>query len=57
MKQINAKKITAENFKEFGSFTDLLNPDGYSLGGFLSGQTENAQFRCYADGFFSASGT
>lgn len=34
MKQIHAKKITAENFKEFGSFTDLLNPDGCSLGDF-----------------------
>lgn len=34
MKQINVKNITAENFKEFGSFTDLLNPEGYSLGDF-----------------------
>ena len=34
MKQIKAKPITAENFKEFGSFTDLMNPDGYSLGDF-----------------------
>ena len=34
MKQIKAKPITAENFKEFGSFTDLLNPEGYSLGDF-----------------------
>lgn len=34
MKQIKAKSITAENFKEFGSFTDLLNPEGYSLGDF-----------------------
>ncbi len=39
MKQINAKKITAENFKEFGSFTDLLNPDGYSLGDFWQNDT------------------
>lgn len=34
MKQITAKPITAENFKEFGSFTDLLNPEGSSLGDF-----------------------
>ena len=34
MRQIKAKEITAENFKEFGSFTDLLNPEGYSLGDF-----------------------
>ena len=34
MKQIKAKPITAENFKEFASFTDLLNPEGYSLGDF-----------------------
>lgn len=34
MRQIKAKQITAENFKEFGSFTDLLNPTGYSLGDF-----------------------
>ena len=31
MKQIKAKPITAENFKEFGSFTDLMNPEGFSL--------------------------
>lgn len=35
MRQIKAKQITAENFKEFGSFTDLLNPTGYSLGDFF----------------------
>ena len=34
MKQIKAKQITAENFKEFGSFTDLMNPEGFSLGDF-----------------------
>lgn len=34
MKQITAKPITAENFKEFGSFTDLLHPEGSSLGDF-----------------------
>ena len=34
MKQIKAKPITAENFKEFGSFTDLMNPEGFSLGDF-----------------------
>ena len=34
MKTIQAKPITAENFKLYGSFTDLLNPEGYSLGDF-----------------------
>ena len=34
MRQIKAKEITAENFKEIVSFTDLLNPEGYSLGDF-----------------------
>lgn len=34
MRKIKVKEITAENFKEFGSFTDFMNPDGYSLGDF-----------------------
>ena len=34
MRTIKAKPITAENFKLYGSFTDLMNPDGYSLGDF-----------------------
>lgn len=34
MRQIQAKPITEENFREFGSFTDLMNPKGYSLGDF-----------------------
>lgn len=34
MRKIKAKLITAENFKAYGSFTDLMNPEGYSLGDF-----------------------
>lgn len=34
MRIIKAKPITAENFKPYGSFTDLFNPEGYSLGEF-----------------------
>ena len=34
MRKIKAKPITAESFKGYGSFTDLLNPEGYSLGDF-----------------------
>lgn len=34
MKTIKAVPITAENFKPYGDFTDLLNPEGYSLGDF-----------------------
>lgn len=34
MRQLKAKLITVENFKKFGSFTDLLNPEGHSLGDF-----------------------
>ena len=34
MKQIKVKTLTAESFKEFGSFTDFMNPEGYSLGDF-----------------------
>ena len=34
MKTIKAKPITVENFNYYGQFTDLLNPDGYSLGDF-----------------------
>ena len=34
MRTIQAKPITVENFHPYGSFTDLMNPDGYSLGDF-----------------------
>lgn len=34
MRQIKAKPITVENFREFGNFTDLMNPEGFSLGDF-----------------------
>ena len=34
MRKIKAKPITVENFKLFGSLTDLMNPTGYSLGDF-----------------------
>lgn len=34
MKTIKAVPITVENFKPYGDFTDLLNPEGYSLGDF-----------------------
>ena len=34
MKTIKVQPITAENFRAYGQFTDLLNPDGYSLGDF-----------------------
>lgn len=34
MTKIKAKPITAENFKAYGSFTDLMNPEGFSLGDF-----------------------
>ena len=35
MKTIIAKPITVENFSCYGQFTDLLHPDGYSLGDFF----------------------
>ncbi len=34
MRTIKAKPITVEAFKSYGNFTDLLNPQGYSLGDF-----------------------
>ena len=34
MRTIKAKPITVEAFHKFGNFTDLLNPEGYSLGDF-----------------------
>ncbi len=34
MKTIKAKPITVENFSYYGQFTDLQNPEGYSLGDF-----------------------
>ena len=34
MRTIKAKPITVEAFRPYGSFTDLLNPEGYSLGDF-----------------------
>lgn len=34
MRKIKAKPISAEAFKGYGSFTDLMNPEGFSLGDF-----------------------
>lgn len=34
MRTIKAQPITVEGFKPFGNFTDLMNPEGYSLGDF-----------------------
>ena len=34
MRKIKAKPITVENFRPYGSLTDLMNPTGYSLGDF-----------------------
>ena len=34
MRTIKVKPITTEAFRPYGSFTDLLNPQGYSLGDF-----------------------
>jgi ureidoglycolate lyase len=34
MRTIKAKPITTEAFRPYGSFTDLLNPEGYNLGAF-----------------------
>lgn len=34
MKTIKAQPITVEKFQAYGSFTDLMNPEGYSLGDF-----------------------
>ena len=34
MRTIKAKPLTLENFSCYGQFTDLLNPDGFSLGDF-----------------------
>ena len=35
MKTIKAKPITVENFSYYGQFTNLLEPQGYSLGDFF----------------------
>ena len=35
MKTIKAKPITVENFSYYGQFTNLLDPQGYSLGDFF----------------------
>ncbi len=34
MRKIKAKPITIENFHPYGSFVDLMNPEGYNLDGF-----------------------
>ena len=34
MRKIKVKPITVENFRPYGSLTDLMNPTGYSLGDF-----------------------
>lgn len=36
MRTIKAKPISVENFSAYGSFTDLLNPGGFSLGDFYA---------------------
>ena len=35
MKTIKAKPITVENFSYYGQFTNLIDPQGYSLGDFF----------------------
>ena len=34
MRTIKAQPLTVEAFKAYGNFTDLMNPEGYSLGDF-----------------------
>ena len=36
MRQIKAQKLTAEAFSKYGSFYDLVNPEGCSLGAFYN---------------------
>ena len=40
MYTIKAKPITAENFKAYGTFASMVNPEGPSLGDFYNDQVE-----------------
>ena len=40
MKTIKVKELTAENFKHYGSFASMVNPEGPSLGDFYNDQVE-----------------
>ena len=40
MRTIKVKPLTAENFKHYGTFASMLNPEGPSLGDFYNDQVE-----------------
>ena len=40
MRTIKVKELTAENFKHYGSFASMVNPEGPSLGDFYNDQVE-----------------
>ena len=40
MRTIKVKPLTAENFKHYGSFASMVNPEGPSLGDFYNDQVE-----------------
>ena len=52
MRKIKVKPLTAENFKHYGSFASMVNPEGPSLGDFYNDQVEfpvsgiNRSFLC-----------
>ncbi len=53
MRKIKAKELTNDSFKEFGSFYNLLNPQGYNLGDFFPDHLEVSNNSNMAHGFSS----
>ena len=41
MRTIKVKPLTAENFKHYGTFASMVNPEGPSLGDFYNDQARS----------------
>ncbi len=53
MKKIRAKKLSNDDFKEFGTFYNLSNPQGYNLGDFFPDHLDVANTTNMSYGFSS----
>lgn len=53
MRKIKAQKLTNDNFKEFGSFYNMLAPQGYNLGDFFPDHLDVANTTNMSQGFSS----
>ncbi|MGD1822053.1 MAG: ureidoglycolate lyase [Pleomorphochaeta sp.] len=53
MRKIKAQKLTTESFKEFGSFYNMVDPQGYNLGDFFPDHLDVANTTNMSYGFSS----